>query len=567
MASGFVKIARGVLLAVAGLYLLAFVGVAALRVGYPFELEWMEGGMLGQVRWLLAGHRLYGPPSVGFVPFIYMPLYTYVSAAACAVAGMGFLPMRLVSVAATLGSLGLIHRLVSLETGSRFAGAMAAGLFAATFGVSDFWFDLARVDMLFLVLVLGAVSLVRVGGSAWSAVAAGVVLALAFLTKQTAAVVSVPLMAYALAAQWRRGLALTVTTVGLASASVVVLDALHDGWLGFYVFTVPASHRLRWAMLAGFWTGDVLAPLSVAFVLGLAYVGGEAVSGERRRALFYGLVGAGALAASWVGRMKAGGDVNASIPAHAALAVAFGLGLHRLVTLQRVSAYGRRVGRELVVYAACLVQLGLLAYDPRPQVPTRADRQAGDALEAHGYLAVRAGRPPTAHAMAVRDLLEPGTGPGEALRREWVGAIRGRRFAAILCDRLAFGFEEPIEEHYALHERLFDDPGIFVPVTGLKVRPEILLVPRRDSEEAEPQASTTLPSAATRREGNAGPDMSPSGFGGPSPIEERAAGTSLPMSAANPTGAWVWYAWPDVFFAERKVLHVCGTEGEEDGHP
>lgn len=503
MASRLVTIARGVLLAVAGLYLLAFVGVAALRVGYPFELEWMEGGMLGQVRWLLAGHRLYGPPSVGFVPFIYMPLYTYVSAGSCAMAGVGFLPMRLVSVAATLGSLGLIHRLVSLETGSRFAGAMAAGLFAATFGVSDFWFDLARVDMLFLVLVLGAVSLVRVGGSAWSAVAAGVVLALAFLTKQTAAVVSVPLMAYALATQWRRGLALTVTAVGLASASVVVLDALHDGWLGFYVFTVPASHRLRWAMLAGFWTGDVLAPLSVAFVLGLAYVGGEAVSGERRRALFYGLVGAGALAASWMGRMKVGGDVNASIPAHAALAVAFGLGLHRLVTLQRVSAYGRRVGRELVVYVACLVQLGLLAYDPRPQVPTRADRQAGDALvarlaqtegsvwvQAHGYLAVRAGRPPTAHAMAVRDLLEPGTGPGEALRRELVGAIRRRRFAAIVCDRLAFGFEEPIEEHYALHERLFDAPGIFVPVTGLKVRPEILLVPRRDSKEAEPQAST-----------------------------------------------------------------------------
>src|SRR5690606_23094615 len=49
--------------------------VFALRVGFPLELEWMEGGSLQQAFRVQQGLPVYGPPSPEFVPFLYPPLY------------------------------------------------------------------------------------------------------------------------------------------------------------------------------------------------------------------------------------------------------------------------------------------------------------------------------------------------------------------------------------------------------------------------------------------------------------------------------------------------------------
>ena len=429
----------------------------------------------------------------------------YVSAAVCGAVGVGFVPMRLVSVAATLGSLALIYRLVSRETGSRFAGAMAAGLFVATYGASGFWFDLVRVDMLFLVLVLGGLYLVRFGESGWSACAAGVVLTLAILTKQTAVVVAAPLVVYALATNWRRGVVLALATVGLGVASFVVLDAMHGGWLRYYTLAVPASHRIELPRLLSFWTSGLLKPLFVACGLGLLYVGGELLWGDRKRFRFYGLATAGMLVSAWMPWAKAGGWVNTLLAAHAMLAVLFGLGLHKVVELQASSAYGRQVGREVGLYVVCLLQFGLLARNPLGQVPTRADRAAGEALvarlaamegevfvQSHGYLAGMAGRRGHAHAWAVRDVLRSGTAPGEALGAELEQALREHRFAAILCDANMFRLREKMMEHYVASGPVFEEPDVFYPVTGLAIRPEVLLVPRREGHAA-PVTSGRIP--------------------------------------------------------------------------
>ena len=48
----------------------------AWRVGFPLELEWMEGGMLHQARRIQLGQSPYPPPSADYVPFLYTPLYS-----------------------------------------------------------------------------------------------------------------------------------------------------------------------------------------------------------------------------------------------------------------------------------------------------------------------------------------------------------------------------------------------------------------------------------------------------------------------------------------------------------
>ena len=61
------------------------VGVCALlyrtvvpRIPYPYDLEWMEGGMLLHAARIAEGQPLYVTPSIDFIPFIYTPLYPWI---------------------------------------------------------------------------------------------------------------------------------------------------------------------------------------------------------------------------------------------------------------------------------------------------------------------------------------------------------------------------------------------------------------------------------------------------------------------------------------------------------
>ena len=110
---------------------------------------------------ILAGQQLYPAPSVGYVPDGYPPLYFAVSAAAPGVLGPSYLPLRLVSLVSSLACFALLGRLVQRETGSTTAGIAAAGMLAATYFVTGTWFDVGRVDSLFLALSVGALYAAR----------------------------------------------------------------------------------------------------------------------------------------------------------------------------------------------------------------------------------------------------------------------------------------------------------------------------------------------------------------------------------------------------------------------
>src|SRR5207245_1002800 len=78
------------------------------RVGHPYELEWLEGGSVEHVQRVLHGRSLYPAPSVDFVSYPYPPLYWWASAGAASVLGVGFLPLRLVSLIASLATMALL---------------------------------------------------------------------------------------------------------------------------------------------------------------------------------------------------------------------------------------------------------------------------------------------------------------------------------------------------------------------------------------------------------------------------------------------------------------------------
>jgi hypothetical protein len=47
-----------------------YVALAIVHLRYPFELEWMEGGMVDAVSRVVAGQKIYVKPSLEFAPYI-----------------------------------------------------------------------------------------------------------------------------------------------------------------------------------------------------------------------------------------------------------------------------------------------------------------------------------------------------------------------------------------------------------------------------------------------------------------------------------------------------------------
>ena len=151
-------------------WVLVFVGtylfVVYHTLGYPFDLEWMEGGTLDVVTRIRAGEPIYRSPSLEYVAYIYTPFYYIATALSSYALGVDLLSARMVSFVATLGTTATIHFLVRHETKSHAWGFVGAGLFLATYDASGKWFHLARVDNLALFGLLASFAILRVA-SGW----------------------------------------------------------------------------------------------------------------------------------------------------------------------------------------------------------------------------------------------------------------------------------------------------------------------------------------------------------------------------------------------------------------
>jgi len=474
-------------------YIVLYIALALLRIGYPFELEWLEGGCVDQVQRIVEGKKLYVQPSVEFVPLMYGPLYFYVSSAVMKLTGVGFLSLRLVSFLASLGCFALLFAVVFRETRKPFPPVLAAGLFAALFQRSGSWYDLARVDSLFLFLLLLAVYFTR-RESRTSLLLAGIFFALAFLTKQTALIISIPILFVLLLTKRHSSLYCIATFVLIAGISVWVLNVIHDGWFFYYFLTLPGRQGIIKSMLLNFWTQDLFLPIPVAFtgcILYLCFEWGQATQGSR---LYFFLMAVGMILGAWLSRLNAGGWNNVLMPAYAAISILFSLGVSSIEDFLQRSPGSVAKKALYSLYLLSIVQFAMLFYDPVKQLPTQDDLIAGNRLLAqisqfsgdvyvphHEYLSTLARKRTFAYAAAIADILQGDPAQARPLRRQITQAILMRRFSAIITDNPGW-FGESIRKSYRLQEMIFSSPGVFYPVTGTRSRPNYLYVPRESSD-------------------------------------------------------------------------------------
>ena len=111
----------------------------AARFPYPYDLEWMEGGVLHGAQRVADGDGLYPPPSVDFIPFLYTPLYPGLLAALGSITDVSYQLGRAISIASLLGlgavaiaqgRAALAGRAAAGVVGALALGALAAGALA-----------------------------------------------------------------------------------------------------------------------------------------------------------------------------------------------------------------------------------------------------------------------------------------------------------------------------------------------------------------------------------------------------------------------------------------------------
>jgi hypothetical protein len=316
---------------------------------------------------------------------------------------------------------------------------------------------------------------------------AGILIGLAFLTKQTALVIALPLIVYSVLAarRWSR-IVFFATFFSVMVISTLIFNLMSKGWYSYYIFSLPGQHPIEHAMIFDFWIYDVFQSMFIACFLALFYLIYLFIKNMYRDFLLYLLFAVGMLGATWLSRMHSGGWNNVLFPAYAAFAIFLGLGLHTLKSWRNSATW------QALLKIVCISQFALLFYNPFIQIPTKADVEAGKMFirtmkriegeilsPSSGYLLALAGKNTYAQRMALDDVLR---GKDEkiknTLKTEISQAILHKQFGAIILDSQWLWFMDEITQEYEPAGYIFYQDGVFWPVTGIQLRPHTLFLPR-----------------------------------------------------------------------------------------
>ena len=493
------------------LFLLSSVIIA--RIAYPYDLEWMEGGMLHHALRIHNGEGIYVPPSIDFIPYLYTPLYPSLLAMLGGAFGLTYTLGRAISVLALLG-IAIIGALQIAgprhEHGRRapaWAGvALALGLFASVYPFMKGWFDLVRADTLFLFMITAGIAglprwaRTRTGLAGHGQIAAGAtLLALAFFCKQTGILYVAFGGVVVLVLAWRRAPIYAATAGLIGLGGTWLLNRTTHGWFWTYVSEIHRAHDFN---MDRFWKsfGNILWHIpALTIVVGVALVA-VLVTRIAKKTLPRGahpllLWSATFAMSTLVGAIGWGtefAEFNAYMPAFLHGALAAGAAIPALYACARVW-WGDRRRRELVttvIALAAAVPLALACWhdrwEPREWIPTRDDESAAGRLVArvaaidgevwipfHPWYAYLAGKTPHVHRMGVIDVTRRQARTVEGLDE----ALRDHAFAAIVFDDRDVRPEFPqLATYYRPILKLSPDerPRLF---SGAKVTPETIWVP------------------------------------------------------------------------------------------
>jgi hypothetical protein len=507
--------------------------VLLLRLTYPLDLEWMEGGTLVHALRLARGQPLYAQPSVDFVTFLYTPLYPAVLATLSKVFGLSYVLGRAVSILAFSGALVFLvasvrgvarqYESVDLRAVATSAGLLGAAAVCQAFPFCGAFYDLVRCDSLGLCLTAAGLYSCSPGRSRRSIVVGAFLLTLAFFTKQTAAPFLVAAAAsVTLTSGMTPGLVFSAVAFGSTAAAILVGQYLTDGWFWIYIYRLHQSHETQ---LERIWpeTPAILLDYGVVLLVPVAACLVLAAIRRRlsRRLFHWAAMAATGLATAAVSSATQGAYDNAYIPG-----VYFGVLLSAACVVELAAlAAGLRASTGGAVWSvgtshqawrgslrlSALLGLGLLAAhavirweDPFAQIPTRRDRAAASSLlgylkaqgpdvfvPCHPFYNVLAGGAGHLHCMAVSDVYDwPGAITGDPARDAAIKArfhesltssFESRRWTMVIQDDCSKARFFGLRAYYRLADDLARTGKAPRPLTGARCAPRYVWLPRDEA--------------------------------------------------------------------------------------
>lgn len=392
-----------------------YLQVALGRIAYPYQIEWIESGIFQQVIRITQGVPLYGDPSMEFVPALYMPLFHYVSALVASVVGHSLFALRLVSFASSLMTCVALAYAVKKHAGSWFYGLMAAGFYLSTYQYTGFWFDIGRVDSLWVMWLAWSVAILMPSSGSHTAgnlLLSAIFFSLAFFTKQSSLFV-LPFFVMAVYCWYslKGALFFVRSLVFIVLPSFVFMQVMTGGKFLFYTMQMAGSHDFNWHRIDVFLLDNSLYSVPMLILLSVFFVWR---SGEW--AWFWLLSGFAGMSA--ISRMYAGGVYNVLMPYYMLLSLLAALGFFGFAAWM-----GEKRRMTWLVCVSVMAALNIVRgwYRPSAQIPGDAARAFGDqlvmkiaevpgrvCLTKDGYLAYLAGKDFCAHNALMADLMHGG---------------------------------------------------------------------------------------------------------------------------------------------------------------
>ncbi|MEY3212442.1 MAG: hypothetical protein RIT28_2923 [Pseudomonadota bacterium] len=465
-------------------------GYVAPRLTYPFDIEWMEGGMLVHALRIEQGQPLYPPPSAEFIPYIYPPLYPFLISL---VGEPSYVVGRGLSIVGTLLAAAAAITAARRE-GAPWGVAVGVGAaFLTTWEESGTFMDLVRADAVAVGLAAWAITLARLASPA-AVVSSGLLLALAFLAKHNLALFGLPIALWLWwSVGWRRAALFTAASAGPALLATGLLQLATDGMFLTYLLGVPATHPLVGERALPTITKEL--PSSLPLLAG-ASVAWLAVTLRRRgegAPLWLGVL-AVAAGACMLMRAHHGGFINVLMPGHWAVAAAGGAAIGAFCR-----AFEGRIWAVPLVGVLLSAQLTRTGWEKAEDyVPTEADRAAGEQLltqlrAVEGEIFAPqfpwyphlVGKKPSLPLISLWDIQHK-RGPLYQNPSVVEEAMAKQVWAALLVSQKDIKYGQ--REHYKEGARIRLPGRAFNTRTGWRVRPAALWVPKTAADRAAESA-------------------------------------------------------------------------------
>ena len=500
-------------------FALLWTWVALARILYPFDLDFLEDDILVEAWRMANGLPVFLPPNADFVPHAYAPLYMLLSGLVFTLSGPSFLPMRLLSFVATLCSGGLLFWAAYRASRRLTVALLAPGLLIAGYALTGAQYELARVDALFIFLVLaGTLAGIHGADSRRRRILAALLLALGFFSKQSALVFGAGMAAYLLITQRRHALDYLVIYLAAVLVPMAIMDRLTGGWSTFYLIVVPQGDPIAPSRILDYARHDLLQDLGPLFALlialGMARLRGLPPQSRLSRdwPLFALLA---VLTSGWM-RARTGGNLNSLLPAYAFLSLIPVLFFADLLGAEDFSTPTRgniveastatapdsvsgamRTGvpsfAPTLLCLAVLWQLALGIYNPLSALPRSGMRESGQRLIErirqmpgpvlvleHPFYAFLAGKAPGVALTALWHARLHGVLP---LPPDLADRIRNHYYALVITDdgeypEVSAATDALLNASYRLEPLQPSDDGPQT-LSGVVVQPQFYFVPAR----------------------------------------------------------------------------------------